>query len=189
MLVRLWMRQEFAIFHVGDANNAYRGVKAITDVNSRGKHMLAVQFYVWRRRYNIHECLISKTSDGLAATPCSLTYLFYFIYKFKHSRLQYVSQPWEATLLCTLKSSRRLCYYTNILVQYGAYHHNPVNVAIHMICVPLIIFTAFLLVSAIISPRPELRFYKSSAHLPPTVDQHSHADSSAVMAYDSESTS
>ena len=31
-------------------------------------------------------------------------------------------------------------------MQYGAYHHNPVNVAIHVCCVPLILFSAFLLV-------------------------------------------
>lgn len=27
--------------------------------------------------------------------------------------------------------------------QYGAYHHNHVNVVIHMVCVPLILFSAF----------------------------------------------
>ncbi len=32
------------------------------------------------------------------------------------------------------------------LLQYGAYHHNSVNVAIHMICVPLILVTAFTMV-------------------------------------------
>lgn len=31
------------------------------------------------------------------------------------------------------------------LVFYGAYHHNTVNVIIHMICVPLILFSAFAL--------------------------------------------
>ncbi|KAK1768329.1 hypothetical protein QBC33DRAFT_371909 [Phialemonium atrogriseum] len=33
------------------------------------------------------------------------------------------------------------------LVFYGAYHHNSVNVAIHMVCVPLILFSAFTLAS------------------------------------------
>ncbi|KAF2151332.1 DUF962-domain-containing protein [Myriangium duriaei CBS 260.36] len=28
---------------------------------------------------------------------------------------------------------------------YGAYHHNPINVAIHITCVPMILMTAFLL--------------------------------------------
>jgi len=31
--------------------------------------------------------------------------------------------------------------------QYGAYHHNRVNVVIHMVCVPLILFSAFEMVS------------------------------------------
>ncbi|KAF2397521.1 DUF962-domain-containing protein [Trichodelitschia bisporula] len=30
---------------------------------------------------------------------------------------------------------------------YGAYHHNPVNIGIHITCVPLILMTAFLLAS------------------------------------------
>ncbi len=30
--------------------------------------------------------------------------------------------------------------------QYGAYHHNPVNIAIHICCVPLILFSAFWMV-------------------------------------------
>ncbi|KAL2019504.1 hypothetical protein VTK56DRAFT_9620 [Thermocarpiscus australiensis] len=29
------------------------------------------------------------------------------------------------------------------LTFYGAYHHNPVNIVIHMVCVPLILFSAF----------------------------------------------
>ncbi|KAL2159229.1 hypothetical protein VTH06DRAFT_2662 [Thermothelomyces fergusii] len=33
------------------------------------------------------------------------------------------------------------------LTFYGAYHHNNVNVAIHMVCVPLILFTFFELLS------------------------------------------
>jgi len=33
------------------------------------------------------------------------------------------------------------------LVFYGAYHHNPVNIAIHITCVPLIMMTALLLAS------------------------------------------
>ncbi|QPC66969.1 hypothetical protein HYE67_009200 [Fusarium culmorum] len=32
------------------------------------------------------------------------------------------------------------------LTFYGAYHHNPVNVAIHMVCVPLILISGFSLV-------------------------------------------
>lgn len=32
------------------------------------------------------------------------------------------------------------------LVFYGSYHSNPVNVAIHMVCVPTILMTSFLLV-------------------------------------------
>ncbi len=31
-------------------------------------------------------------------------------------------------------------------LQYGSYHHNPVNVAIHICCVPLILFTGFCMV-------------------------------------------
>ncbi|KAI0110039.1 DUF962 domain-containing protein [Daldinia grandis] len=31
------------------------------------------------------------------------------------------------------------------LIFYGAYHHNSVNIAIHMICVPLILFSGFAL--------------------------------------------
>ncbi len=30
--------------------------------------------------------------------------------------------------------------------QYGAYHHNQVNVIIHMVCVPLILFSFFAVV-------------------------------------------
>ncbi|KAF2750596.1 DUF962-domain-containing protein [Sporormia fimetaria CBS 119925] len=30
---------------------------------------------------------------------------------------------------------------------YGAYHHNPINVAIHVVCVPLILMTAILLLT------------------------------------------
>ncbi|KAH0409159.1 hypothetical protein KCU90_g21172, partial [Aureobasidium melanogenum] len=30
------------------------------------------------------------------------------------------------------------------LLFYGSYHHNPINVAIHITCVPLILLTAFL---------------------------------------------
>ncbi|KAI1079425.1 DUF962-domain-containing protein [Whalleya microplaca] len=32
-----------------------------------------------------------------------------------------------------------------LLIFYGAYHHNSINVAIHMLCVPLILFTGFAL--------------------------------------------
>lgn len=32
------------------------------------------------------------------------------------------------------------------LVFYGSYHSNTVNVAIHMVCVPIILMTSFLLV-------------------------------------------
>jgi uncharacterized membrane protein YGL010W len=31
-------------------------------------------------------------------------------------------------------------------MQYGAYHHNPTNIAIHMTCVPLILAASLLLV-------------------------------------------
>jgi len=34
----------------------------------------------------------------------------------------------------------------NIFFQYGAYHHNSVNIAIHMVCVPLILISGFCLV-------------------------------------------
>lgn len=33
------------------------------------------------------------------------------------------------------------------LVFYGSYHSNTVNVGIHMVCVPIILMTSFLLVS------------------------------------------
>jgi len=33
------------------------------------------------------------------------------------------------------------------LVFYGAYHHNSINVAIHTVCVPLILLTSFMLLS------------------------------------------
>ncbi|ERT03049.1 uncharacterized protein SPSK_09755 [Sporothrix schenckii 1099-18] len=33
------------------------------------------------------------------------------------------------------------------LVFYGAYHHNKINVVVHMICVPLILFTGFWMAS------------------------------------------
>lgn len=33
------------------------------------------------------------------------------------------------------------------LIFYGSYHSNTVNVAIHMVCVPIILMTSFLLVS------------------------------------------
>lgn len=36
--------------------------------------------------------------------------------------------PWQQLIVC---------------LQYGAYHHNQVNIAIHMVCVPLILFSAF----------------------------------------------
>lgn len=32
------------------------------------------------------------------------------------------------------------------LVFYGSYHSNSINVAIHMVCVPIILMTSFLLV-------------------------------------------
>lgn len=38
------------------------------------------------------------------------------------------------------------CANPNVLpsrFQYGAYHHNSVNVFIHIVCVPLILFSAF----------------------------------------------
>jgi len=38
----------------------------------------------------------------------------------------------------SLDLEKQLCFY-------GAYHHNPTNIAIHMICVPLILFTSLLL--------------------------------------------
>lgn len=40
---------------------------------------------------------------------------------------------------------------------YGAYHHNPVNIAIHIICVPIILLTAFLLATntGTLIPLPE----------------------------------
>lgn len=39
-----------------------------------------------------------------------------------------------------LNLEKQLCFY-------GAFHHNPVNVGIHMTCVPLILLTSFLLLS------------------------------------------
>ncbi|TFK27004.1 DUF962-domain-containing protein [Coprinopsis marcescibilis] len=41
------------------------------------------------------------------------------------------------------------------LTFYGAYHSNKVNVLIHIICVPLILWTAF----ALTAPLPTLRFF------------------------------
>jgi len=48
-----------------------------------------------------------------------------------------------------LDLEKQLCFY-------GAYHHNPVNIAIHMTCVPLILFTSFLLCtnSPVLIPLP-----------------------------------
>jgi len=37
------------------------------------------------------------------------------------------------------------------LVFYGSYHHNPVNIGIHITCVPLILVTFLLLVPKILS--------------------------------------
>lgn len=44
---------------------------------------------------------------------------------------------------------------------YGAYHHNPVNIAVHVICVPLILWTFFLLASNSpnVIPTPEKYTY------------------------------
>jgi hypothetical protein len=46
-------------------------------------------------------------------------------------------------------------------LQYGAYHHNQVNIIIHMICVPLILFSFFEIVGnplrlllAVVCPNP-----------------------------------
>jgi len=36
------------------------------------------------------------------------------------------------------------------LVFYGSYHHNPVNIAIHIACVPLILMTFLLLVATML---------------------------------------
>jgi len=54
-----------------------------------------------------------------------------------------------------ISNIRRDRWLTKIAVnQYGAYHSNKVNIIIHMICVPLILFSAFEIVC---SPFPERR--------------------------------
>lgn len=50
------------------------------------------------------------------------------------------------------------------LVFYGAYHRDPVNIIIHCICVPLILFTAF--VFATNTPSLETPELLSNLHLP-----------------------
>ncbi|KAL4883721.1 hypothetical protein BJY04DRAFT_184221 [Aspergillus karnatakaensis] len=54
------------------------------------------------------------------------------------------------------------------LLFYGAYHNNPVNVAIHMTCIPMIMFTGFALAtnSPALFPVPEVLCVES---LPPTL--------------------
>lgn len=47
------------------------------------------------------------------------------------------------TLLFILLGNIELELPANLSLQYGAYHSNQVNVIIHMICVPLILFSAF----------------------------------------------
>jgi uncharacterized membrane protein YGL010W len=49
----------------------------------------------------------------------------------------------------SLNLEKQLCFY-------GAYHHNPVNIGIHMTCVPLIMATSFLLAtnSPVLIPLP-----------------------------------
>ena len=56
-------------------------------------------------------------------------------------------------------------YVTDMGLQYGAYHHNPVNVAIHMTCVPLILAASLTLVS-IIYPTLDARCLQSSIGYP-----------------------
>lgn len=46
-----------------------------------------------------------------------------------------------------------------MVAKYGAYHHNTVNIGIHMACVPIILFSGFCLVSG--------RQEESSSYLPP----------------------
>ncbi|KAI9809059.1 MAG: hypothetical protein M1825_002348 [Sarcosagium campestre] len=52
------------------------------------------------------------------------------------------------------------------LLFYGSYHHDPVNVAIHIICVPLILLTAFMFLTNTPSliPLPDILLLKE---LPP----------------------
>jgi len=50
------------------------------------------------------------------------------------------------------------------LVFYGSYHHNQVNVAIHIICVPLILMTSLFLASN--SPSLDLPSYLTVSNLP-----------------------
>ncbi|KAI5300738.1 hypothetical protein KEM56_002230 [Ascosphaera pollenicola] len=51
---------------------------------------------------------------------------------------------------------------------YGAYHHNPVNVAIHITCVPLIMLTAFVFTTLPYAQIPSLAglSYPLSSYLP-----------------------
>lgn len=38
--------------------------------------------------------------------------------------------------------------------QYGSYHNNAVNIGIHMVCVPIILMTSFLLVWPALCDKP-----------------------------------
>lgn len=38
--------------------------------------------------------------------------------------------------------------------QYGSYHNNVVNIGIHMVCVPIILMTSFLLVQLPLCDKP-----------------------------------
>ncbi|GAB7365880.1 hypothetical protein MBLNU230_g7210t1 [Neophaeotheca triangularis] len=53
------------------------------------------------------------------------------------------------------------------LLFYGSYHHNPVNVGIHIICVPMILLTSFLLLTN--TPSLPLPTWLSIPHLPANV--------------------
>ncbi len=61
-------------------------------------------------------------------------------------------KPRETVAIC-MYIPRRSCRFLEVTcgrsIQYGSYHHDPVNIAIHVICVPMILITGFLFVGAV----------------------------------------
>lgn len=75
-------------------------------------------------------------------------------------------------------------------IQYGAYHHNAVNIGIHTVCVPLILFSGFTMVGP---PLPSLLdIARVSDHVlttsprPTKGRQLWHADSATGLPHDPE---